>query len=136
MATSQNFQRAARKLAAFSDAMRSVAGDAVVGIGGEIMDDAKGSGPGRGVPVAVPGGGKLRDSGDVTQRSKRETVLSFGGGDVDYALLVHEDMDSVHEIGEARYLTRALDRWRPASSRALKEFRRAAARTIRRIGAR
>lgn len=132
--TAANFQRASQKLRAFGDAMRVPTRDALAGLGSEIMADAKDSGPGRGVPVAPERGGKLRDSGRVTVESDRFVRLSFGGGDIDYALKVHEDLDDHHEIGEARYLTRALDRWRARGSAALREYGRATERVIRRIG--
>lgn len=57
------------------------------------------------VPVDT---GALRDSGRIErpQASGREVTIAFGfgGGDVDYAVYVHEDLQATHTNGKAKYL--------------------------------
>lgn len=125
-----------RKLDLFARAMRAPTRDALHRIAGEILDDVSASRPGHGVPVAAERGGPLRDSGAVIQVSDTRAMVTFGNSEVDYALDVHEDLDDFHEIGEARYLTRGLDRWQPGASNALRRFGRTTDSAIRRVRAR
>lgn len=100
--------------------------------GEEIMTDVKATRQGSGVPVDT---GALRGSGIVTGPDGRGKVsLTFGGSAAPYALRQHEDMTLRHNLGEARYLVRALERWargfRPVH--ALREAAQAAVRRARR----
>ncbi len=78
-------------------------------IGEEIMLDVKASRPGEGVPVDT---GALRSSGRVEGPKLNAVTLSFGGAAAPYAIKVHEELDTPHTVGEARYLVRGLERWR------------------------
>lgn len=70
----------------------------------ELLADAREE-----VPVDT---GALHDSGKVTGDAGSvfigpksvEFVVSFGGGDVDYAVYVHEDLTKRHTFGKAKYL--------------------------------
>lgn len=50
--------------------------------------------------------GKLRSSGRVEIGEYIEII--FGGGGVDYAVKVHEDMSVRHKTGQAKFLERAV----------------------------
>lgn len=129
MSTSRNFARAGRRLAAFSREMSRRLPGGIRQIGEEIMTDAKASSPGRGVPVDK---GALRNSGKVKgPDAKGSVVLSFGDSAVVYALIQHEVFDFHHTVGEPRYLTRAVGRWRPGGSAAISGLKRQAALAAR-----
>ncbi len=57
------------------------------------------------VPVDT---GALRDSGFVDKPefdgNKLSVKFGYGGGDVDYAIVVHEDLQAIHKVGQAKYL--------------------------------
>lgn len=109
--TRRNFARAAKKLDRFGAGAKRIAGSGLRIIGEEIMTDAKASRPGHGVPRDT---GTLAGTGAVTGPRRDGTVLlSFGGPAAPYALYQHEVLDLAHTVGEARYLVRAVDRWRP-----------------------
>jgi len=40
-------------------------------------------------------------------------ALTFGGPAVDYAIVVHEDLDAVHPVGQAKFLELTLNESRP-----------------------
>lgn len=81
-------------------------------VGESIMTDVKASSPGRGVPRDT---GALARSGRVTGPVGSETNprvrLSFGGASAPYALRQHETLTYRHEVGEARYLVRGVERF-------------------------
>lgn len=107
--TKASFDRAAKKIEKMN---RGVVGSVPSGlrvIGEEIMLDVKASRPGAGVPVDK---GTLRSTGRVEGPKAGEVELSFGGAAAEYALEQHEDTSLHHDIGEARYLVRGIDRWR------------------------
>lgn len=87
----------------------------------EILTDIKASGPGIGVPVDE---GTLRDSGRVVVTGPRTLSIVFGGAAAPYALVQHEVTTIRHTVGEARYITRAVDRYRFDGSSALRAIRR------------
>lgn len=81
-----------------------------------IMTDAKSTRPGHGVPVDE---GTLRNSGRVEgPDGKGAVTAAFGGAAAPYALRQHEDLTLHHELGEARFLTRAVERFKLVGSRA------------------
>ena len=136
-ATRASFQRAAARIAA---AAKRISADVGVGlrlIGEEIMLDVKASRPGHGVPVDT---GALRASGRVTGPASsgatgQATVeLSFGGAAAPYALVQHEVLTYHHELGEARYLVRGLERWRSGGKAALAALRHNAQAGIDAVG--
>lgn len=60
----------------------------------------------------APHPGQLRASGRVLDpRWEGNTVvvdMAYGGGPVDYALYVHEDLEAHHPVGQAKYLEQPL----------------------------
>jgi hypothetical protein len=63
----------------------------------------------------VPAGhtpGQLRASGRVEGPSAdgkdRSVRMVFGGGDIDYAVYVHEDLEAFHASGQAKFLESTL----------------------------
>jgi len=77
--------------------------------GEQIMTDIKDTRPGRGVPRKD---GILAGSGRVEGPDAAGLVsLTFGGAAAAYALRQHEDLTLRHKLGEARYLTRGIERW-------------------------
>jgi hypothetical protein len=135
-ATIQSFRREGKRIAR---AARSLARGHAIGlrmIGEEIMADVKNSRPGRGVPVDT---GALRSTGRVEGGLSGPAILArvtldFGGPAAPYALIQHERLDYHHPVGEARYLVRGLERWRPGSSAALHATAADFKRRIRREG--
>jgi hypothetical protein len=100
---------AARKI----EAMAKKGGEEMVSgvrvIGEMIMTDVKASRPGAGVPKDD---GPLKASGRVYgPNSKGEVALTFGGASAPYALYQHEKTNLNHNLGEARYLNRGLERF-------------------------
>lgn len=63
----------------------------------------------RRVPVDT---GVLRASGHVLQPTRQgrmiECVLAFGGAAEKYAVIVHEDLEAFHPVGQAKYLESVL----------------------------
>lgn len=57
--------------------------------------------------------GTLRDSGlvdkPVSDNDSISVTLGFGGAAAAYAIYVHEDLDAKHDVGQAKFLQRALD---------------------------
>lgn len=128
--TESSFREAARRIRAFQRRFAGSAGQAARIVGEEIMTDVKASRPGHGVPVDT---GVLRSTGRVEGPGRAErVVLSFGGAAAPYALVQHERLDLHHEVGEARYLVRGLERWRPGGSAALKALEDMAEEAVRR----
>lgn len=120
MRTQQSFTAAAANIRAGARGMGVPFGRGLRMIGEEIMTDVKASAPGHGVPVDE---GTLRSTGlvegPVALGSGTRVTLSFGGPAAPYALAQHERLDYNHTVGEARYLVRGLERWRPLGSRAV-----------------
>lgn len=68
----------------------------------------------RRVPVDT---GVLRASGHVTPPEYSGRTISvglvFGGGAETYAIIVHEDLDAFHKVGQAKYLESVLNESAP-----------------------
>lgn len=127
--TERSFRRAVRRIERFAKKMDEPTGKAIRQIGDEVMTDVKASRTGKGVPVDD---GNLRDTGRVEgPNRKNEVTLSFGGSAAPYALEQHERLDFAHDVGEARYLVRGLERWEPGKSGALRELQKNAEAGIR-----
>lgn len=106
-----DFTRIARKLNAMTDEMGLAMGSGLRVAGELIMTDVKASAPGHGVPVDT---GALRASGRVqgpTGFRTPKVTLSFGGPSAPYAVRQHEDLTYYHDVGEARYLVRGVERF-------------------------
>lgn len=131
-ATQRSFRRAAKRIAKFADDMEGETGNTVRQIGEEIMTDVKASRKGKGVPRDL---GTLASTGQVTgPQQGGEVILSFGGPAAPYALIQHERMDYSHDVGEARYLVRGVERWDSTRSQAMAALRANAQAGIRAAG--
>lgn len=131
-ATGRSFQRASRKIRKYAREVGGSMGPALVRIGEEIRTDVVASRPGAGVPRDE---GVLAASvvveGPFGSSTRPHAVLAAGGAAQDYALIQHERTDFRHELGEARYLVRGVERWEPGQAiRALRANAEAAARRI------
>lgn len=116
-----SFNRAAQRIVATGKYLTQAAQGAQRAIGEEIMTDIKASSPGHGVPVDD---GILRGTGRVDgPNSQGDVELSFGGPTAPYAIVQHERVDFHHTVGEARYLVRGMERWRPGKSAAVRAMR-------------
>jgi hypothetical protein len=115
----QEFKRASAKLDKLAKGLGRKTPRALRRIGEDIMLDVKSSRPGKGVPVDV---GTLRSSGQVTQEAQGSIALTFGGAAAPYALEQHENMDYHHTVGEARFLVRGVERWKPGSASAWRAY--------------
>ena len=94
-------------------------GAAVYHIGNEIMTESK-----KRTPVdlgALKGSGQI-DAPKITPKGA-SVRMGYGDSAVDYALIVHEDTEAFHKIGQSHYLSSVIDEWRPHF------LRRVAART-------
>jgi len=132
MSTRRNFGRVAKTIRKYRDELVKEGGRALREIGEEMMTDIKASRPGRGVPVDF---GALRDSGRaIGPRSDATVLLTFGGPSAPYALVQHERLDFAHDVGEARYLVRGVERWRPGGSAAMRALAANARGAARRLG--
>jgi hypothetical protein len=121
--TSESFRRAAKDIEAWAKKAKGGVGPSLRVAGEEIMTDVKASRPGRGVPVRT---GALRSTGRVegpTGEKKPVVTLSFGGAAAPYALDQHENLDYHHEVGEARYLVRGVERYAFNGSQAQKALK-------------
>ncbi len=114
--TQASFMRAAKKIVLAARNIGKTTPQGLRLIGEEIMTDVKASAPGHGVPVDT---GTLRASGMVEQPEPLVVELSFGSAAAPYALAQHEHLAYHHTVGEARYLVRGLERWRPGGSAAM-----------------
>jgi hypothetical protein len=134
MSTQRSFRQAARSIERLAKEMDRRVPSGLRVIGEEIMTDVKASRAGHGVPVRE---GILRSTGRVKGPDRGEVEISFGGAAAPYALVQHERLDFRHTVGEARYLVRGLDRWKPDGSqgiRALREDAEAGIRAARAAG--
>lgn len=97
----------------------------------EMATDARQSRPGRGVPREF---GALSASIGVRGPNTEGTVeLYAGGASAGYAVIQHERTDFHHDLGEARYLVRAAERWRldgSAAAEAIGDAFRVAVRSL------
>ena len=122
--TEASFNAAAKNINRYAKQQAAGAGKSLRMIGEEIMVDAKASRPGAGVP---------RDTGNLASTGRVEgpvstpigplVELSFGGAAADYAIQQHEILTYRHKVGEARYLVRAVERWKPGGSAAMDALR-------------
>lgn len=129
--TQQSFRRVARQIEKLRKGLDEEILPGMVRIGEEIMTDVKASRPGKGVPrdegnLAASGRVKGRRAGRVAR-----VALTFGGASAPYALVQHERTDYNHKLGEARYLVRGIERWRPDGSSAMAALREQADAAIR-----
>jgi hypothetical protein len=115
--TQRSFDKAAKKILLASRNIGRTTPQDLRLIGEEILTDVKASAPGRGVPRDQ---GILAGSGMVEQPEPLVVEISFGGAAAPYALVQHERLDFQHKLGEARYLVRGLERWKPGGSAAMK----------------
>lgn len=122
--TAKSFRAAAARISSAARLINKDFGSGLLLIGNEIMTDVKSSRPGHGVPVDK---GILRASGraDGPEQGSRgpRVTLSFGGAAAPYALVQHEVLTYRHTVGEARYLVRGLQRWRPGGSVAMEALK-------------
>lgn len=85
--------------------MKTAVARALYVAGNVVMTDAK-----QRAPVDF---GTLRASGYVTlpdpNSAKPKVEVGFGGAAADYALVQHERTEYRHEVGEAKYLAKAID---------------------------
>ena len=129
-ATKASFRRAAQRIEKLRQNLGRSAKNGLRMIGEEIMLDVKASRPGAGVPVDK---GTLRSSGTVDgPNALGQVTLSFGNAAAPYALRQHEEMHYHHEVGEARYLVRGVERWQAhglSTSKALAELNMAIQRS-------
>ena len=68
------------------------------------------------VPVDT---GALKRSGRVEPAPKGASVLVYGGGQIDYAGVVHYRLDVKHKVGQAQYVGQPLRTERPARKQAI-----------------
>lgn len=130
--TVRSFRAAAREVAAKAKKLKGLLGPNLRMAGEEIMTDVKASRPGHGVPRKD---GALANSGRVEgpfgTEAHPSVELSFGGASAPYALIQHEVLKFKHRLGEARYLIRGLERWRPSGSSAMAALRAQAIAALR-----
>ena len=112
-------RQAARRIAAYAKQMNERAGIVLYQIGEEIITDVKSTRGKVGVPRDT---GALANSLRAVRVDDHRVELTAGGAAAPYALVQHERVDFVHKQGEARYLVRGVERWRPGQARqALKQ---------------
>lgn len=125
--TKRDFERAVKKIGMVQAKLKSKLPVGLRIIAEEVMMDIKASRPGKGVPVDT---GALRSTGRVEGPAAGVVTLSFGGPAAPYALVQHETIGLKHRVGEARYLVRGIERWRPggvSAQRAVAELNKAIA---------
>jgi hypothetical protein len=126
--TQASFRAAAKRIKVASRNLGVSTGQGLRMIGEEIMTDVKASRPGAGVPRdtgALAGTGRVE--GPVPTPFGPVVELSFGGAAAPYALPQHEILTYRHKVGEARYLVRGMERWKPGGSAAMDALRENAA---------
>ncbi len=134
--TQASFKAAARRIRQGARNVGGSAGQGLRMIGEEIMTDVKASRPGAGVPRdtgALAGSGRVE--GPVPTPIGPAVELSFGGAAAPYALPQHEILTYHHKVGEARYLVRGMERWKPGGSAAMEALKENAAVGLRAAGA-
>lgn len=134
--TRQSFKKAVRDIEEFAQQSKMETKKAVREIAEENMTEIKAAskrGEKRGVPRNL---GTLANTGYVNGPDARNlVVIGFGGAAAPYALVQHERTDYHHEVGEARYLVRQLERWEPGGSEAMSNLARNMDAAARRAGA-
>lgn len=125
--TAASFKAAAARIKKAAQAMvKHAVPNGIRLIGEEIMTDVKASRPGAGVPRDT---GALAATGQVTDLHPG-VQLSFGGPAAPYALIQHESVQFHHKLGEARYLVRGVERWKPGGSAAMDALKAQAAAAL------
>lgn len=104
----KGFDECIAKFEAMAKASGAKAGSGTRLLAESVLTDVKASRPGEGVPRDE---GILAGSGRATGPDSQGTSrVTFGGAAAPYALAQHERLDYEHELGEARYLIRGLER--------------------------
>lgn len=129
--TKMSFAKAARKLEEYYAGLGKPIASGLRQIGEEIIADVRVSRPGRGVPRDE---GALASTLDVEQPASNVVLLVAGGPAAEYAIVQHERMDYHHDVGEARYLVRGAERWKPDGSAAIAALSDQAAALAERLG--
>lgn len=100
-------QKSAEAIFASLERMANGAAAGLYEVVNVIISDAK-----RRVPVDT---GDLKGSGFVTKPKISGMDISviggFGGAAENYATIVHEDLSAHHEVGEAKYQSKAIDKY-------------------------
>jgi len=126
--TKKSFDHLGRKIAELRRGGPHILNPGLKQVGEEVMTDVKASRKGRGVPRDK---GHLADSGKVEGPENLVLTLAFGDDSAPYALYQHEVMDLHHTVGEARYLVRGVERWRPEGSSVNRALEEQAAEIVR-----
>lgn len=101
-------KKVSRKLEAMARAAGDENAHGVRMLGEHVATDVRASRPGAGIPKDE---GTLMRSIQVTGPDERDTVrLTAGGAAAPYAIVQHEVMEYHHDLGEARYWIRGLER--------------------------
>lgn len=96
------------KFEAMAQASGAKAGAGTRMLAESILTDVKASRPGQGVPKDE---GTLANSGRADGPDPAGVSrVTFGGAAAPYALIQHEVLEYQHDLGEARYLVRGLER--------------------------
>jgi hypothetical protein len=129
MSTRRSFRQAARSIERLAKEMDRRVPSGIRVIGEELETDANASRAGHGVPVDE---GIMRSTARVQGPDNRGQVeWSYGGAAAPYTLRQHEDTSLRHTVGEARWMIRAIDRWKPDGSQGLRALRENAEAGIR-----
>lgn len=128
MSTRRSFRGAAKAIERLAKEMERRVPSGLRVIGEELKTDANASRPGHGVPVDE---GVLRSTGRVTGPEGNEVEWSYGGAAAPYAIVQHERLDFRHTVGEARWMIRAIDRWKPDGSAGMRALRENAEEAVR-----
>lgn len=125
-----DFKSAARALEEMVDSGPDSAVSGMRMIGEQIITDVKQNREGKGVPEDE---GILRGTLRVVGPDAQGVVkLRAGGASAPYALVQHERLDYHHNIGEARYLVRGVERFvRGQSGDPVAEMRKISQEIIR-----
>ena len=129
MSTQRSFRGAAKAIEDLARQMSRRVPSGIRVIGEELLTDANQSRPGHGVPVDED---IMRSTGRIRGPNNRgEVEWSYGGAAAPYTLRQHEDQSLRHNVGEARWMIRAIDRWKPGQGRALAKMQDEAVAAIR-----
>jgi len=97
------------KVARALQSARGQAADGLYEVAEEMMTESK-----QRVPVDT---GALKNSGHVEKPQDTgeniSVALGYGGPSAEYALTVHEDLDALHKVGEAKYLESVVREYAP-----------------------
>jgi len=104
-ASLKNVDRVLRKVMSAADLSSQVARRELYQIAEEVMASSKEDF----VPVDT---GALRSTGQVAVKENTPTNfkvdLTYGGPSVSYAIIVHENLNAHHPVGQAKYLSKPL----------------------------